>query len=226
MRQRLDKIQAQIAAACTRAKRDSSSVQLLAVSKLHPIELIEEAYDLGLRNFGENYVQELVDKREKLAYLPGIRWHLIGHLQSNKAKLALAHADVFQSLDSVKLVNDLGKRAREIGLGAPWPVFIQVNVDFEQSKAGADPKDLPALIAAVCEESALKLEGLMCIPEPKSDIEQMRPAFKRLVELAHRHGLHDAKFSMGMSDDFTVAIEEGAHCIRVGRRLFGERESV
>ena len=223
MRQRLDEIRAQIASACARVKRDSSSVRLLAVSKTQPLELIEEAYDLGLRDFGENYVQELVGKREKLAHLPNINWHLIGPLQTNKARLAVANAEVFHALDSAKLTQMLGRRAQEIGLGAPWPVFIQVNVDVEASKAGVSPNDLPALITAVRDEPALKLEGLMCIPEPKSDIEQMRPAFKRLVDLARQHGLTDSKFSMGMSEDFTVAIEEGAHLIRVGRRLFGPR---
>lgn len=220
VQQNLTEISARIEAAARRAGRDPGEVRLLAVSKLQPLELIEEAYSLGVRDFGENYVQELVEKRQKLSHLKDIRWHLIGHLQTNKAKLVVANASFFHALDSVKLAHELAKRARDFGRRDALSVFVQINVDQEESKSGVSPDDADRIIDAVQTEPALKFAGLMCIPEPKENPELMRPAFQKLRKLCPP----GASLSMGMSEDFEVAIEEGANWVRVGRKLFGERK--
>lgn len=219
--QRLNDIRAQVVAACARGGRSPGEVNILAVSKLQPIALIEEAYALGLRHFGENYVQELLEKRRQLMHLKEIRWHLIGHLQTNKVKQIVNEADFFHALDSKKLIAEIAKRAQR-----PWPVFIEVNVDLEPSKAGVSPKDLAELVQAVQAEPKLQLEGFMCIPEARTPVEMMRPAFRRLAELAQstpHEGPRCLMLSMGMSEDFAVAVEEGSSWIRVGRKLFGGR---
>lgn len=213
--QRLSEIGARVSGACGRSGRDPRTVHVLAVSKLQPAAAIEEAYHAGQRDFGENYVQELLEKREKLQHLPGIRWHLIGHLQTNKAKQVAAAIDFFHALDSEKLIVELAKRTQRI-----LPVFIEVNVDAEGGKAGVSPELLPQLIKSVRAEPKLKLEGLMCIPQHHDQAELMRPAFKRLAALAAPTAL---QLSMGMSADFEVAVEEGANWIRVGTLLFGAR---
>lgn len=215
----INEIRAEIDSACARTQRDPSTVHLLAVSKHQPVSLLEEAYFAGLRDFGENYVQELLEKKAALAHLPGIRWHLIGHLQTNKARLASGAADYFHALDSEKLARELAKRAVK-----PLSVFIQVKIDDERTKSGMSEHEVGSLIELVRKEPMLRLEGLMCIPEPRSPIELMRPAFRRLASLASGFEADAAlKLSMGMSSDFTIAIEEGANWIRVGTRLFGER---
>ncbi|MBI3557595.1 MAG: YggS family pyridoxal phosphate-dependent enzyme [Deltaproteobacteria bacterium] len=216
---RLSEIQAVVNAAAARASRKPGDVRILAVSKIQPIALIEECYSLGLRDFGENYVQELVEKRRLLAHLKDIRWHLIGHLQTNKAKQVVNEADCFHALDSEKLLRELARRAERV-----LPVFIEVNIDDEPSKAGVPPAVVEALVQAVRAEPKLKLEGLMCIPEAKSDPEMMRPAFRRMSALARKvEQTHPLLLSMGMSSDFEVAVEEGANWVRVGAKLFGER---
>jgi pyridoxal phosphate enzyme (YggS family) len=216
------KIRESIASACLDVNRNPNDVQLLAVSKLQSIELIEEAYACGQRHFGENYVQELLEKRARLSHLRDVSWHLIGHLQSNKAKIAVANADYFQALDSVKLARELSRRVGETTPGKRLPVFIQVKVDSEETKSGVDPGDIGLLVRAVDQEAGLKLHGLMCIPESRPNPEEMRPAFQVLSRLAKNIG-RPLQLSMGMSEDFEVAIQEGAHWIRVGRKLFGER---
>jgi pyridoxal phosphate enzyme (YggS family) len=199
-------------------------VHILAVSKTQSLAAIEEAYSCGLRDFGENYVQELAEKREKLSHLKEIRWHLIGHLQTNKVKQAVEVADFFHALDSEKIVREAARRAKGLR-ESPWPVFIEVNVDTEPTKSGASPQELPRLIESVRQEPSLMLEGLMCIPKPTQDKEQLSAAFRRLSMLAAAgQGPNPPlKLSMGMSDDFEIAIEQGANWIRIGRKLFGER---
>lgn len=225
---RLAEIRESIAMACSRSGRTLSDVRLLAVSKMQPLELIEEAYAAGLRDFGENYVQELAQRRKALLHLSEIRWHLIGHLQTNKAKQALQSAHVFEALDSEKLLQELAHRAADSGARLPWPVFIQVNIDAEPTKSGVLPDAVEKLMYKVISEKVLKLEGLMSIPEPKHPSEKMRPAFRKLAQLAQKTsnacGLtSQLQLSMGMSEDFEVAIEEGANWVRVGRKLFGDR---
>lgn len=219
--QNLDHLRKSVAEVCSRVGREPSSVRILAVSKLQPIELIEEAYVAGIRDFGENYVQELVEKRRRLMHLNGIRWHLIGHLQTNKVKTVIQEADCFHALDSEKLIREIVKRASR-----PWPVFIEVNVDDELSKTGIHPEVLGGIVRKVRQEPLLKLEGLMCIPEPRPEPALMRPAFRKLGVLAREHSAGGPlALSMGMSADFEVAVEEGSNWIRVGTRLFGDRSA-
>lgn len=216
----LSRVREKTERACRRSGRDPETVRLVAVSKLQPVALIEETYRLGVRDFGENYVQELVEKKQALKRLPDLRWHLIGPLQKNKARIAVENADFFHALDSEKLALELCKRLA--GRTRPFPVFLQVNLDAEASKAGVAPKDAPALAAFIRARKELHLEGLMCIPEPRPP-ERMRPAFARLRELAGAIGGAPLALSMGMSEDFEIAIEEGSSWIRVGRAIFGER---
>ena len=216
LKTRYEEILKKIANACKRSGRSVSDVHLLAVTKMQPDELIEDAYALGVRHFGENYLQELERKKEKFSHLQGVNWHLIGPLQSGKVKRALETVDYFHALDSVKMLDEFVKRA-----GArkkPLPVFIQVNVDDEASKSGIALSDVNSFVNLVRKESSLQLVGLMAIPDPTKDT---RAAFRKLKSAADKNG--DLLLSMGMSDDFESAIEEGSHWIRIGRTLFGER---
>ncbi|KAF1711241.1 YggS family pyridoxal phosphate-dependent enzyme [Pseudoxanthomonas kalamensis DSM 18571] len=197
--------------------------RLLAVSKLKPAADIAALAAAGQRAFGENYVQEAQAKVAELAGL-GLEWHLIGHLQSNKAELAAQLFDWVQTVDRPKLVTALGS-ARPVDR-PPLKVLIQVNVDDEAGKHGCRPEQVDALAAAIAGQPGLSLRGLMAIPTPHADIERRRPAFRCMRELfddlAARHRQVDT-LSMGMSDDFAVAIAEGATMVRIGTALFGAR---
>lgn len=213
--ERLAAVERRIEQAAVRAGRHPRAITLVAVTKKFPASLIAEAYRLGLRHFGENYVQEFAAKRAELVGLPEACFHLIGHLQSNKARLASEMFDVIQTVDSEKLgrrLSETGKRLR---------VMIEVKLSEEQSKAGAAPEDLPALIAALRSMPNLELTGLMTMPPWSENVETARPYFRRLAALAREHGLPE--LSMGMSNDLEVAIEEGATIVRVGTALFGRR---
>jgi pyridoxal phosphate enzyme (YggS family) len=212
-------VRERIARAADRSRRDPAGILLLAVTKVFPAEVIREAYELGLREFGENYVQEFEGKAPLVQDLFGARFHLIGHLQSNKAKKAAELFQVVQTVDSEKLarrLNDL------------WPgptaceVMLEVKLSPEQAKEGADPAELPQLIQAVNACPNLRLLGLMTMPPWSEDPEASRPYFRKLRELAREHGL--TQLSMGMSHDLETAIEEGATCVRVGTALFGKRK--
>lgn len=216
--ERLASVRERVASAAVAAGRDPATVRILAVSKKHGPEAIREAYAAGQRDFGENYVQELLAKAEALADLPELRWHFIGHLQRNKAKSLVAIHAAVQTVDSIKLAEALTKNADP---ARPIPVHLQVNVAREPQKSGCDPDELPALIAAVRAMPALRLEGLMTIPPASDDPEDARPHFRRLRELAAAHGV--AGLSMGMSSDADVAIAEGATIVRIGTAIFGER---
>jgi pyridoxal phosphate enzyme (YggS family) len=214
--ERLTVVRDRIARAAERVRRDPAGVILLAVTKIFPAELIREAYDLGLHEFGENYVQEFEGKAPALKDLAGAKFHLIGHLQSNKARKA---AELFQVIQTV----DSGKLARRLDdAGAPLEVMLEVKLSAEEAKSGAAPADLPALIESVRSCRNLKLRGLMTMPPWTEDAEASRPYFRRLREVAQQHGLPE--LSMGMSHDLEVAIEEGATCVRVGTALFGKRK--
>src|SRR5581483_1311400 len=191
-------------------------ILLLAVTKVFPSSVIREAYDLGLRDFGENYVQEFEGKAPEVADLAGARFHLIGHLQSNKSKKAAELFQVVQTVDSAKLARRLNDHGRTL------EVMLEVKLSEEEAKSGADPSELPALIEAVRGCANLRLLGLMTMPPWSDDPEATRPYFRRLRELAERHGLK--QLSMGMSHDLEAAIEEGATCVRVGTALFGKRK--
>ena len=188
----------------------------MAVTKVFPASVIREAYDAGLRDFGENYVQEFEAKAPEVADLTGARFHLIGHLQSNKSKKAAELFSVIQTVDSAKLARRLDESAR------PLDVMLEVKISLEEAKSGADPAELPALIDAVGATKHLNLIGLMTMPPWSDAAEPSRPYFRRLRELASQFKL--PHLSMGMSHDFEVAIEEGATFIRVGTALFGKRK--
>ena len=212
LRERLEKVEERIDSACLRAGRPRREVTLIAVTKKFSTEVIAEAYALGLREFGENYVQEFAEKKPNLTEA---RYHFIGHLQSNKARIAADLFDVIQTVDSITLAQRLNDCTR------PLEVMIEVKLSGEASKAGAAPEDLPALLDAVRACGNLRLTGLMTIPPWSDDPEETRPYFKKLAALARAHAV--AGLSMGMSHDFEAAIEEGATHIRVGTALFGSR---
>lgn len=218
LHERFEKIRSQIEAACKAAGRSASEVTLIAVSKTQPAEMIEEAYRLGQRDFGENYVQEMDEKAAVLENrgCVGIRWHFIGHLQSNKARDAIAHSTVVHAVSSEKLAIELSRRATR-----QLEVFIQVNIDREETKSGVSPEEAPALAARISALERIELLGLMCIPSPGSS-----DAFKRLRDLELKCRPHTrGKLSMGMSQDFEQAIGEGATHVRVGTSIFGSRPS-
>ena len=214
--ERLNAVRERIARAAERAHRDPQTILLLAVTKVFPATVIEEAYALGLREFGENYVQELEGKYGQVHNLEGVRFHLIGHLQSNKSGKAAELFDVVQTVDSAKLARRLSDAGRSL------EVMLEVKLAPEEAKSGAAPEELPDLIAAVQALARLRLTGLMTMPPWSDDPEASRPYFRRLRELAERHGL--PQLSMGMSGDLEVAIEEGSTCVRVGTALFGKRK--
>lgn len=215
LKERLERVEERIHRAAERAGRQRSDITLVAVTKKFPAEIVCEAYQLGLRVFGENYVQEFEAKRPALDSLAGAQFHLIGHLQSNKARVA---ADIFQVIETV----DSAKLARRIdSVGRKLEVMIEVKLSGEEAKAGADPEELPTLIDAIRACPNLTLTGLMTMPPWNDDPEVTRPYFRRLAELARQHGLE--KLSMGMSHDLEAAIEEGATHVRVGTGLFGPR---
>ena len=211
----LANVRARIELATRTAGRDPGSVRLLAVSKRQPVEAVREAYALGQRDFGENYVQELVAKFEGTRDLPDIRFHLIGHLQTNKVKPVVATCASVQTVDSIRLAEALARAA-----SAPIDVHLQVNVAREAQKSGCEVEELPALVASVRASPMLSLRGLMTVP-PAGDPESARPHFRALRELARELGLDD--LSMGMTADLEVAVAEGATVVRVGTAIFGER---
>ena len=209
-----------IESAARRSGRQRSEISLVAVTKKFSARTIREAYEAGLREFGENYVQEFADKRAEVADVPGARFHLIGHLQSNKVKLASELFQVVETADTSKLLRRLDAAAAGERKGR-MEVLLEVKLSEEESKAGASPTEIPELLATAGECTNLRLTGLMTMPPWSEDPEHSRPYFKQLAALAKQHGL--PTLSMGMSGDFEVAIEEGATLIRVGTALFGSR---
>jgi PLP dependent protein len=212
---RLAAVRERIARAAERVRRDPAGILLLAVSKTCSTNAIREFYQLGVRDFGENYIREFEEKAPAAAELLGSRFHLIGHLQSNKSAKAAELFDVIQTVDSPRLARRLNEGGRSL------EVMLEVKLSPEAAKSGADPEALPELIAAVRGCPHLALTGLMTMPPWSEDPEAARPLFRRLRELAEHHGL--PKLSMGMSHDLETAIEEGATCVRVGTALFGRR---
>ena len=217
LRERLAAVRERIGRAAQRAGRDPAGITLLAVTKLFPAAAIREAWELGLREFGENYVREFERKAPAVADLADARFHLIGHLQSNKSKKAVELFQVIQTVDSPKLARRLND------VGRALDIMLEVKLSEEEAKSGADPASLAELIEAVRACGNLRLLGLMTMPPWTDDPEASRPYFRRLRELAERHGLR--QLSMGMSHDLEAAIEEGATCVRVGTALFGERQA-
>jgi len=215
-----------IADACRRSGRSASDVTLVAVSKAVPLERLRLAVAAGHERLGENRVQEAADK---VPGLPGVEWHLVGHLQGNKAARAIELFDVVQSVDSLSLARRLDRLVGEVTghPGARLPVYLQVNVDADPSKAGFAAAELEAQLAELLGLPGLEVRGLMTVGWLSGGGEAARPTFARLRALAERFRAADprlgAGLSMGMSDDFEVAIEEGSTLVRVGRALFGTR---
>jgi pyridoxal phosphate enzyme (YggS family) len=215
MRERLAEVEARIGAACGRAGRERGEVTLLAVTKVFPVSVIQAAYEMGLREFGENYVQEFEGKFPIASGLAEARFHLIGHLQSNKSRRAGEMFDVVQTIDSGKLARRLDE------LGKPLEVMIEVKLSAEDSKHGCLPEEVAGVVAAVRACGHLRLTGLMTMPPWNDEAEVSRPYFRALRGLAEEHGV--GGLSMGMSHDLEVAIEEGSTMVRVGTALFGTR---
>ncbi len=227
VRENLLRIQERIAKAAERAGRRTEEITLIGVSKTHPANAIREAYETGIRHFGENRVQEWEGKRAGTEGLAAT-WHLIGHLQSNKTARA---AKLFHSIDSVDdfaIAQRLDRARAEAGITSKLRVLIEVRVAPEETKSGVEVNELSALAERVADLTRLELAGLMCIPPFLEKAEQVRPYFGRLRELRDeltgKLGIALPVLSMGMSHDFEVAIEEGATEVRVGTALFGTRD--
>ncbi|HSL92399.1 MAG TPA: YggS family pyridoxal phosphate-dependent enzyme [Candidatus Limnocylindrales bacterium] len=224
VRDRLARVLDRVARAAARSGRSAGSIRLVAVSKMHPVERVAEAYEAGVRVFGENYVQEA---EEKVRAFPGAEWHLIGKLQANKVKKAVSLFGWVQAVDSPRLLADLSRRSIEVG--RTLPVLIEVNLAGEGSKAGIPPEGLQALLSSASALPGVRVRGLMAIPPMTEDPEESRPYFARLRELLVRCASHGGaavemtELSMGMSSDFEAAIEEGATMVRIGTAIFGSR---
>ena len=220
----LEAVRARIATAAVRAGRDPATVSIVAVTKGHPLERVREAAAGGLLDIGENRVQEALEKQAAWPEAP-VRWHLIGHLQTNKAKKAVGAFALIHSVDSVHLAEELEKAAASRGLRQD--VLVQVNVAREPQKTGVTPEDAEALAARVAAQPHLALRGLMTMAPLTDDAAVIRATFRGLRELRERlegDGSRLPVLSMGMSSDFEIAIEEGATMLRLGTVLFGERQ--
>jgi PLP dependent protein len=229
LRERLARVRRSIETSASRAGRDPAEIKLIAVSKTHPPEAIRRAIEAGVSDLGENRVQE-ADAKIPDVGRERARWHLIGHLQANKARRAVALFDVIHTLDSASLARRLDRLCEEAGRN-DLPVLIQVDLGNEATKSGVSEDELPKLVEAVDACPRLRLTGLMTLPPFFEDAELVRPFFRRLRAL--RDALKESEsfetsageLSMGMSHDYTVAIEEGATMVRVGTAIFGERRN-
>lgn len=223
----LDAIRSRIDAACRAAGRDPGEVRLLPVTKTVDAGRLRLAHALGLRQFGENKVQEALGKSEALADLPDLRWVLIGHLQTNKARYAARFADEFQALDSLRVAQALDTQLQSRGRAID--VLVQVNTSGEDTKFGLAPDEVPGFVRQLPAFSSLRVRGLMTLALFSDDAARVRPCFVRLRELRDRlrqeapDGIAMDDLSMGMSGDFELAIAEGATTVRVGTALFGSR---
>jgi pyridoxal phosphate enzyme (YggS family) len=213
--QNLIAIKERVAAACQRANRSPNEVTVIAVTKTQLYSTIEAAFKEGLHDFGENRVQEAEEKIKRLSHINS-RWHLIGHLQTNKVKTAVQLFDIIHSVDSIKLAEVINRNANN-----EIEVLLQVNVAEEGTKGGFSVAELPSALKTTSKLPNLKVRGLMTIAPWVSDSEEVRPVFKRLKELCDSLGLKH--LSMGMTDDYEVAIQEGATMVRIGRAIFGAR---
>jgi pyridoxal phosphate enzyme (YggS family) len=218
---RLGEVRERIARAAKRSARSPDAIRLMLASKTQPPDAVRAAYHAGARDFGENYVQEAVSKRAELRELSDARWHLIGHLQTNKAALAVKNFDVIQTLDSARLAEAIARAHPS----PPMRTLVEVNLGGEASKSGVAPDQVEALIESA--RAMVHIIGLMTIPPPSKGLDGARKYFAQLRTLRDRlaasSGLALSELSMGMTEDFEVAIEEGATMVRVGRAVFGER---
>lgn len=221
----LSDVRARLHAAALAAGRAPSSVKLIAVSKTHPAAAVREAYAEGQRDFGENYVQELLQKAEELRDLAELRWHLIGHLQRNKARHVVSLVSLLHTVDTAELALELAKRFEGAVTGRRLPVLVEVSIAGEQQKHGAAPADLAELLAAIEAMPALELRGLMCVPPLTDDPAGALPFFQQLSGLRELHGGAQRlpELSMGMTHDMDQAVSAGATLVRVGTAIFGTR---
>lgn len=232
--QGLERVRARLTAALSSAGRAPDSARLIAVSKFQPAAAIRSAYAAGQRDFGENYVQELQEKASELADLPELRWHMIGHLQRNKARHVAPLASVVHTVHSVELARELDQRAQAVSLeGARaflpseprLAVLIEVNVGGEAQKSGCAPDALAEVLQALRGAQHLRVAGLMCVPPHTEKVSDSQPYFEALRDLRDRHGgaQHLPELSMGMTADLEYAVAAGATIVRVGTAIFGER---
>ena len=223
MRKNLNRVREQIVQAASACKREPDSILLLAVSKKKPATDIRQAWELGQRNFGENYLQEALQKMEELKDLD-ITWHFIGAIQSNKTRNIAEAFDWVHCIDRAKIARRLSEQ-RPPDLG-PLNVCIQVNIDHESSKAGIELAELPELANAIHQLPGIRLRGLMTIPAPQESFDLQRPAFAKLanaLESLRQQGIDCDTLSMGMTQDMEAAIAEGSTLVRIGTAIFGER---
>jgi len=226
LKDNLEDVKNRVKKACESAGRNLEEVLVLCVSKTKPASDIEVLYEAGQRDFGENYVQELLEKRKNL---PGdIKWHMIGHLQRNKVKYIADFIAMIHSVDSLRLAETIEKEAA--ACGRVIPVLIEVNVGEEESKYGVSVEEAPLLAQEILKLPHLSLRGFMTSAPPAEDPEEVRPVFRKLRQLSVDMNLKNNNnesvdyLSMGMSDDFEVAAEEGSSCVRVGTSVFGKRD--
>jgi pyridoxal phosphate enzyme (YggS family) len=210
-------VQGRIARACERSHRSPGEITLVVVTKEVGVSAIRAAFDCGMRDFGENRVQEAEDKIAQLSDLkPDVTWHMVGHLQGNKARTAVELFDIIHSVDSIKLAEILSRRTEKA-----FPILLQVNVLGEATKSGFSVGEVATAVEEIKQLPNLKVMGLMTIAPLVSEPEEVRPVFRKLRELRDSLGLEH--LSMGMTDDFEVAVEEGATMLRIGRAIFGDR---
>lgn len=226
LKENLAFVENELQAACRRSGRDRKDVTLIAVSKTKPVEELRKAYDLGIRIFGENKVQELVDKYEALP--KDIHWHMIGHLQRNKVKYIIDKVDLIHSVDSLRLADTIEKEAAKRNIQVN--ILIEVNVAGEESKFGVSPAELPEFVEEVAKFPHIRVQGLMTIAPFVKDSEENRGIFKSLrklsVDIKEKKVDNNTMrvLSMGMTNDYSVAVEEGATMVRVGTGIFGARD--
>ena len=226
LKENLQSVEKTIQAACDKSRRTRSDVTLIAVSKTKPVEMLQEIYDAGVRDFGENKVQEICEKYDKMPN--DIRWHMIGHLQRNKVKYIIDKVDLIHSVDSVRLAETIDKEAKKHDLTAN--ILVEVNVAKEDTKFGVLPEELDAMIDEISRFSNICVRGLMTIAPFVKNAEENRAVFARLrklsVDIAGKNidNVTMGFLSMGMTNDYEIAVEEGATLIRVGTGIFGERD--
>ena len=225
IRDHLNEVRENIQKACEKAGRSPQEVTLIAVSKTKPAQAVQEAYEAGARDFGENKVQEILQKQPVLPQ--DIRWHMIGHLQRNKVKQVLPHAVLIHSVDSYRLAEQISQEAGKLGITAK--ILLEVNVAKEESKFGMMPEDVEEMAGQIAALPHLQIEGLMTIAPFVDDPEKNRPVFRKLYQLSvdikkkNIDNVNMGVLSMGMTGDYQVAVEEGSTMIRVGTGIFGAR---
>ncbi|MCI9188638.1 MAG: YggS family pyridoxal phosphate-dependent enzyme [Lachnospiraceae bacterium] len=225
IREKLNAVEQAVEASCAKAGRERGDVTLIAVSKTRPLSDLREAYEAGVRDFGENKVQELMDKIPEMP--SDIRWHMIGHLQRNKVKYIVGKVAMIHSVDSLRLAEEISKEA--VRKNTEVDILIEINVSGEESKYGVPVAETPGLVEQIALLPAIHIKGLMTIAPFTEDPEENRIFFRKLKQLSVDMGRKNidnvtmAVLSMGMTGDYAVAIEEGATCVRVGTGIFGER---